>query len=134
MPVRPRHDGWTPGKQVAFINALAETACVDEACRRGGMSQQSAYTLRTRPDAVSFRQAWVVALDHGAGKLADRAMARQAVQTRDDPDGLSVLFKRAVRAVAEDAIADAAGGPRPTRDLLRPLKLVDGESTDADPG
>lgn len=46
VPVRPRHDGWTPGKQVAFIHALAETACVDEACRRVGMSQQSAYALR----------------------------------------------------------------------------------------
>lgn len=176
VPVRYRHDGWTPGKQVAFIHALAETACVDEACRRVGMSQQSAYTLRTRPDAVSFRQAWVVALDHGTAKLADRAMARamngvvvpifyrgqkvgerrvfnerltmfllrahaperygawrdHAVQTREHPDGLAVLFKQAVRAVAEDAVADEAGRPRPVRDLLRPLKLADDAPPESD--
>ena len=76
VPVRPRHDGWTPGRQVLFIHALAETANVDEACRRTGMSQQSAYALRARPDAVSFRQAWVIAIEHGVGKLADRALAR----------------------------------------------------------
>lgn len=165
VPVRPRHDGWAPAKQVAFIHALAETACVDEACRRVGMSQQSAYTLRTRHDALSFRQAWIVALDHGASRLADRAMARAmdgvavpifyqgkqvgerrvfnerltqfllrahmperygawrdgVVQVRQHPDGLAVLFKQAVRAVAEDALADEAGRPRPERP---PLHLV----------
>ena len=76
VPVRPRHDGWTPGRQVAFINALAATANVDEACRTAGMSQQSAYRLRSRADAVSFRQAWAIAIDHGVGRLADKAMAR----------------------------------------------------------
>lgn len=169
VPVRPRHDGWTPGKQVAFIHALAETACVDEACRRVGMSQQSAYALRTRQDAVSFRQAWVVALDHGTARLTDKAMARAmngvavpifykgekvgekrvfnerltmfllrahaperygawrdaVVQTREHPDGMAELFKQAVRAVAEDALADQAGQPRPKRDLLRPFKPID---------
>lgn len=27
VPVRPRHDGWTPKKQRDFIEALAATAC-----------------------------------------------------------------------------------------------------------
>jgi hypothetical protein len=46
--LRPRYDGWTAEKQVAFIEALAETKCVDEACRRVGMSDTSAYELRRR--------------------------------------------------------------------------------------
>lgn len=42
VPLRARHDGWTADKQIAFIEALAETACVEEACRRVGMTAQSA--------------------------------------------------------------------------------------------
>ena len=30
--------GWTAERQIAFIEALAETACVEEACRRVGTS------------------------------------------------------------------------------------------------
>ncbi len=45
IPLRARHDGWTAEKQIAFIEALAETACVDHACRRVGMSDSSAYRL-----------------------------------------------------------------------------------------
>lgn len=48
---RNRHDGWTKQKQVGFIDALAETACVTDACRAVGMSTESAYTLRRRYDA-----------------------------------------------------------------------------------
>lgn len=74
--LRRRHDGWTPERQVAFIKALADTACVDEAARRVGMSRESAYTLRRRAGADSFRQAWDVALDHAVGRLADAALGR----------------------------------------------------------
>ena len=49
--LRRRHDGWTPEKQTAFIEALAESGCVDESARRVGMSVQSAYALRRRVDA-----------------------------------------------------------------------------------
>ena len=47
-PLHPRHDGWTAERQIAFIEALAETACVEEACRRVGMSDSAAYKLRRR--------------------------------------------------------------------------------------
>ena len=40
VPVRPRHDGWTPERQVAFIEALAQCGCVDEACDRVGMGRR----------------------------------------------------------------------------------------------
>ena len=57
VPLQPRHDGWTPDRQAAFIDALAHSGCVDEACRSVGMGRASAYALRARPDAVSFRHA-----------------------------------------------------------------------------
>lgn len=76
VPVRPRHDGWTPVRQNAFILALAETACVEEACAAVGMSPRSAYTLCARPDAGSFRQAWDLALDYAVNRLADAMMGR----------------------------------------------------------
>lgn len=76
VPVRPRHDGWTAARQEAFIRTLAETANVEEACAAVGMSPRSAYTLRARADAGSFRQAWDVALDYGVHRLADAMMGR----------------------------------------------------------
>ena len=76
VPVRHRHDGWTPARQVAFLTALGECGCVEEACHAVGMSPRSAYTLKARADAASFRQAWDVALDFAAGRLADRLLGR----------------------------------------------------------
>ncbi|HEY6815629.1 MAG TPA: hypothetical protein VI168_08835 [Croceibacterium sp.] len=73
---RPRHDGWTPERQVAFIEALAESACVTDACRAVGMSERSAYALRARADAISFRNAWETALDYGVRRLSDAVVAR----------------------------------------------------------
>lgn len=73
---RERHDGWTPDKQVAFIEALAETACVTEACERVGQSPSTAYRLRRRADAYSFRAAWDAALDHAVRRLSDAAFSR----------------------------------------------------------
>jgi len=76
VPVRKRHDGWTPERQVAFITALAECGCVDEACKRVGMGRASAYELRARANADSFRAAWNAALDHAVQRLADAAFSR----------------------------------------------------------
>ena len=73
---RPRFDGWTPNRQVEFIQALAESGCVVEACRAVGMSQRSAYALRGRADAVSFRNAWDAALDYAMRRLADAVLSR----------------------------------------------------------
>lgn len=73
---RPRLDGWTPNRQVAFIQALAESGCVADACRAVGMSERSAYALRARPDAISFRNAWEVALDYAVRRLGDAALSR----------------------------------------------------------
>ena len=54
---QPRHDGWTPERQKAVIEALADTGCVAIACRMVNMSQPSFYQLRRQPGAESFRAA-----------------------------------------------------------------------------
>ncbi|MEH3107767.1 MAG: hypothetical protein PGN09_10970 [Sphingomonas fennica] len=73
---RVRQDGWTPDRQQAFIEALAQSACVTEACRTVGMSKRSAYALRTRPAAQGFRIAWDAALDLGIRRLTDECLSR----------------------------------------------------------
>ena len=57
VPVRARSDGWTVERQYAFIEALAETGIVEDACRRVGMSRTSADNLRRRPQGGPFRHA-----------------------------------------------------------------------------
>jgi hypothetical protein len=74
--LRSRHDGWSADKQVDFIQALAECGCVVDACKRVGMSSASAYALRARVDAQSFRFAWDAALDHAVQRLSDAALSR----------------------------------------------------------
>jgi hypothetical protein len=76
VPLRARLDGWTAERQVAFIEALAESACVADACRSVVMSQRSAYALRARPEAISFRNAWETALDYGMRRLSDAVLSR----------------------------------------------------------
>jgi hypothetical protein len=76
VPLRRRFDGWTPERQADFIQTLAESACVAEACRAVGMSERSAYALRARADAVSFRNAWDAALDYSLRRLSDAVLSR----------------------------------------------------------
>lgn len=74
--VSSRHDGWTAERQIAFIGALAETACVEEACRAVGMSASSAYRLRRSPRGTLFREAWDSALDYALHRLEQAALSR----------------------------------------------------------
>jgi hypothetical protein len=76
VPVRARHDGWTVRKQIAFIEALAETGIVEEACRRVGMSRTAADNLRRRPSARHFRRAWDTAIDYSLYRIEEDAFTR----------------------------------------------------------
>ena len=71
-----RHDGWTPARQTAFIEALADTGSVAAACKAVDMSQPGAYYLRRQEGAESFRNAWQAALDLGIQRIEDVAMDR----------------------------------------------------------
>ena len=58
VPVRPRHDGWTPERQMRLVVELARGAGIEEAARALGRSAQSAYALRRRSGGGSFAAAW----------------------------------------------------------------------------
>lgn len=71
-----RHDGWTPERQRAFIEALADSGSVTRAAAMVNMAQANCYTLRRAPGAESFRAAWDAALDYGVLRLKDIAFER----------------------------------------------------------
>lgn len=66
-PQSARRDGWTPRRQLAFLDVLARTRSVTRAARAVGMSRESAYRLRRRPSAALFAAAWDRALERPAG-------------------------------------------------------------------
>lgn len=71
-----RHDGWTDERQIAFIEALADTGSVEAACKVVNMSTVGAYHLRRQPGADSFRKAWEIALGLGVQRVEDVVMDR----------------------------------------------------------
>ena len=71
-----RHDGWTPERQLGFIEALADTGSVKAAAHRVNMTPEGAYLLRRHTEATTFRTAWEAALALGVQQLEDIAMER----------------------------------------------------------
>ena len=71
-----RHDGWTPERQVGFIEKLADYGSVRAAANAVGMTPESAYQLRRQPEADGFARAWQAALDLGIARVEDTAMDR----------------------------------------------------------
>jgi hypothetical protein len=76
VPVRPRHDGWTAERQIAFVEKLADTGSITAACRYVGMSRESVRKLRRRPCGKAFRDACDAALDVVYGELEEAALER----------------------------------------------------------
>ena len=76
VPRKHRHDGWTPERQRAFIEALADTGSVSRACAMVNMSTFGAYYLRRQKGADEFRRAWEAALDYGVARMKDIAFER----------------------------------------------------------
>ena len=75
VPVKARHDGWTPERQRGFIDRLVLTGCVAISARAVGKTPQSAYRLREHAGAASFRRAWDLAIESGESHMIDVAMA-----------------------------------------------------------
>ena len=80
--LRYRHDGWTPERQRAFIEHLADILCVETAAERVGMSGESAYRLRRRAGAEGFSAAWDAALKQGLRHQAPARIVDAAVNGR----------------------------------------------------
>ena len=81
-----RHDGWTPFARRFFLQTLAETGRVSEACRWAQLSKQSAYALRARDPL--FAAGWDAACEIARAPLAD------------------ALYEKALDGVTETIIKD----------------------------
>ena len=80
---RIRRDGWTPERQLQFLDALASTRSVATAAASAGMSREGAHRLRNRSEGTLFALLWDRALapDARAGEahtemLRDGQIAR----------------------------------------------------------
>lgn len=76
VQLRARHDGWTAERQIRFIEALAASGCVADACRHVGMSETSARALYNRPCGTAFRHAWDAAVDCAMPRLEQAVLER----------------------------------------------------------
>lgn len=76
-PTRKRHAGWTAERQRTFIERVALTGNVGEACALVGLSSTSFYRLCQKPGAESFVRAWnaarILASTRGSAIAWDRA-------------------------------------------------------------
>ncbi len=92
-PPTVRADGWLPIRQRVFLESLAETGIVVQACDDCQMSPRAAYTLRLRDEGIGFRLGWEAAILIARGRLVDELMTRAikgwdevSTRTRDDED------------------------------------------------
>ena len=95
-PTRNRHAGWTAERQRRFIEHIALSGHVGEACAIVGVSSSSAYRLKHKLGAESFSSAWDFALRLSATRLA-AIMADRAVNGRVErhyKDGELVMERR----------------------------------------
>ncbi|HEX5237192.1 MAG TPA: hypothetical protein VFW39_01850, partial [Sphingomicrobium sp.] len=78
-PLTARRDGWTGERMATFLEVLADTGIVTEACRVAGMSREGVYPLRSR-DPV-FAAAWRAAQTKARPVLADGLVERSITGT-----------------------------------------------------
>jgi hypothetical protein len=78
VPTRKHRAGWTAERQRTFIDRIAVTGDVGEACALVGLSSSSFYRLCNRAGADSFVRAWnaarVLAATRGSAIVWDRAV------------------------------------------------------------
>jgi len=71
----PRSNGWTAGRQAAFLIHLADNGIVADAARAVGQSLSGAYAFRRRATGYAFALGWEAALLIARRIVADQLMA-----------------------------------------------------------
>jgi len=103
-----RYDGWTPDRQRAFLEAVAEGHTVASACALVGMAPSSAYALRRRAAGAGFALGWRAANLLAREKVADTLLARAIdgqVETITRADGATVTRHRYDNRLASTMLA-----------------------------
>ena len=122
-----RHDGWTGEAMTRFLESLAATGIVMDACDAAGKSREAAYALRRRHPL--FARAWELALGNARDRLADTLLARSLEGNVEQivKDGEIVAEKHFVDnrlglAILKrlDKRADEANGRRRPSSTLQP--------------
>ncbi len=131
--IASRYDGWTGARQRAFLEALVNTGEAEFAADAAGMSIQSAYELRRRPDGHGFACAWAAAQRHATQKLIDEAYVR-ALEKREEPivrngkiigtrlkqnDRMLIFLINRADRINSDKIIDMPPGPKPQNECER---------------
>ena len=85
-PETPRHDGFTPERQAAFLDALAASGSISAAAQAVGLSRTAIYNLRNREDeaGAAFRAAWDARLRQAVAVLSETAFDR-AINGVEEP-------------------------------------------------
>lgn len=101
--ISTRHDGWTPQRQLDFLEMLFRSGSVTRSARAAGMSRESAYRLRSREPDGLFAAAWDRALTPGhlrpkPGEVDEHHI--RAFAAARDPEGLVAQRRLAGRSTS----------------------------------
>lgn len=153
-PLTPsrRHDGWTPDRQRAFLDHVAQGVTIGDAARLVGLSAASAYAFRTRAAGAAFAVGWQGALLLQRNRLVDdlttRAFHGQTdIVTRDDGSrvqrhrhdnrlamALLTRLDRIATADLPDHTGDARAARLAAQDWDRYLDLIGADASAAQAG
>lgn len=73
---RRRCDGFTPDRQVVFLDAFARCGVVADAARAAGISRDTAYSLRNSARGAAFALGWDAAFLKSRPRMADELQSR----------------------------------------------------------
>lgn len=73
---RRRCDGFTPDRQVVFLDAFARCGVVADAARAAGISRDTAYSLRNSARGAAFALGWDAAFLKSRPRVADELHSR----------------------------------------------------------
>ena len=122
VPLKTRHDGWSPELQLRFIAALARGATPGEAARRLGMSRQTAYALRKREGAEEFASSWDAALRFAReARIAAASAARAPAAPPPEPEAQGDVAALAAFTARLRAQAGASADPDADRRTFNAL-------------
>jgi hypothetical protein len=108
-PRQIRSDGWTGVRQLVFLQALAGTRKVSAAAAAAGMSRESAYRLRRRPEGALLALLW----DRTLAQPTPQARLAAAAKSHIEEGALLRHLSGAMRRAARQGHKNAEDHPRP---------------------